>query len=60
MGTVGIDVSSPGRFAKAAVKTGKMLAKAMVRSDKGYLPVPPSIAVCPRRGPRQSPCGGDD
>lgn len=36
LGTVGIDVSSPGRFAASAAKAMTMLAKSVVRPDKGY------------------------
>jgi len=36
MGTVGVDVSSPKRFARSAAKTAKMLAKSIIRPDKGY------------------------
>jgi hypothetical protein len=36
MGTVGLDISAPARFARTAVKSAKMLAKAIMRPDKGY------------------------
>lgn len=36
MGKVGVDVSSPQRFARTAAKAATMLAKAVVQPDKGY------------------------